>query len=228
MLSSEFVECLHCVRPFHARLCASYPNRHVACLGVRRCGGGMERFRRHQRSAATRSGRLLPRERWARGERLELPFHRHASLVHVRRSRGEVVHESRRGQLENLGRLADTGRVRVSCHSQHTAVNKPWNKVSSARGGNVIEMKPFHHCVSDSLLLRQSWATYMETEGVSEEDRQTAASLTLNAVRFSEDIPDALEGLDVDRLGALAVSFVVSTPYLYSCAACMCRFVATR
>lgn len=69
------------------------------------------------------------------------------------------------------------------------------------------KQNPPSYIVVPVLLLRQNWADHMETHGVSEEDRHEAASLTLDAVRFSgDDIPDALEELDVDRLGALAVS----------------------
>ena len=58
-----------------------------------------------------------------------------------------------------------------------------------------------------SLFWPQDWSDYMVSRGVSEEDQQEAARLTLDAVRFSpDDVDHSLQQFDTDHLGALAVS----------------------
>lgn len=53
----------------------------------------------------------------------------------------------------------------------------------------------------------QNWKNYMIASTVSVEDRKEAARLTMDTVRDSrDDILQSLQALDIDLLGAFAVS----------------------
>lgn len=56
----------------------------------------------------------------------------------------------------------------------------------------------------------QAWLRFLQSNNASEADKQQAAALKQDNIRFPpRQIPDSLEGLEIDHLGALAVRLTV-------------------